>query len=149
MIKKTLSILLVLCLVATQFTACKKAFAAGPGSLPLVVSSVAGNFTISSFVSSSDAAATFSGYRFSFLENGTVTVTKDNNIKTGTWQFDDSNSTEIKLSFADTPLNELNRSWYVQELTGEHMLLTDDDNAAEEHGDDHSSYHSALEFKRE
>jgi hypothetical protein len=145
MIKSTLSFLIVLCLAATQFIACKK----DTTDTPVATGTVAGNFTINSFVSSTDQTAVFDGYHFVFSDNGTITATKENTIATGTWRYDDGNSTEIKISFSSAPLNELNRSWHISELSGARMLLTDDDDS-DDHGDDNpSSHHDRLEFERD
>lgn len=144
---KSISFLALLVLITGQFIACKKDNS-NPSSLPVTSSDIAGDFTVNSFITSSDQTATFNGYRFTFSENGTITATQGNTVSTGTWQFDDSDNSELKLNFSNSPLNELNKGWHIAELTTEHMLLTDDDDSHES-GDDNPSGHSKLEFERD
>lgn len=143
---KSALLITILVLITGQFIACKKD-TSNPSSLPVTASSIAGNFTVNSFTSSSNQTSLFTGYQFTFSENGTVTAIKDGTTNNGTWRFDDSNNSELKLSFSNTPLNELNKGWHIGELTTEHMLLTDDDKSNES-GDDNPSSHEKLEFKR-
>lgn len=145
--RKSISFFGILILLVGQFIACKKDNS-HPSTLPVTSSSIAGNFTVNSFIASSDQTAAFSGYRFVFSENGTVTATKDGIVSNGTWRFDDSDNSELKLNFSTTPLSELNKGWHISEFTTEHMLLTDDDDS-HEGGDDNASSHSRLEFERD
>ena len=145
---KSLTKLFILCLVVTQFIACKKDVASPSASLPLTASSIAGDFTINSFVSSVDQTSTFSGFSFTFNDNGTIVATKGSDTFSGTWKFDDSDSTELKLSFPDAPLNEMNKGWHIADLTEDHMILTDD-GGTEDSNDEHPSGNSHIEFERD
>lgn len=136
----------IVLLVAGPFVACKKDVSS-PSTLPATASNIAGNFTVNSFTTTSDQTALFTDYQFAFSDNGTVTATKDGVTSNGTWMFDDSDNSELKLSFPASPLNELNKGWHIAELTTEHMLLTDDDEL-HENGDDNPSSHKKLEFER-
>lgn len=126
--------------------ACKKDNT-NPSSLPLTAASIAGNFTVSSFISSTDQTALFSNYQFTFSDNGAATAVKDGVTYNGTWGFDDSDNSELKLSFSDGPLTELNKGWHIAELTSDHMLLTDD-SESHENGDDNPNSHETLRFQR-
>lgn len=133
-----------ICLVVSQLISCKKEVA-NPSSTPITASAVAGNFTVGSFVSSNDQTSVFNGFAFTFNENGTIVATKGSNTFNGTWRFDDSNNTEIKISFSTAPLNDLNGSWHINELNDDHLSLS----SGEAENDDDSSHHSSLEFERD
>lgn len=148
MILKSLGQLLILCLIATQFIACKKEVTSPSASLPITAGSIAGDFTINSFVSSVDQTSTFSEFSFTFNDNGTIIATKGSDTFNGTWKFDDSDSTELKLSFPDAPLNELNKGWHIEDITEDHMILTDD-GATDDSNDDNPSHDSRIEFERD
>lgn len=140
---------LFVALMATTLFACQKSDDNSPATLPVSASTVAGNFTVSSFTTPSDLTATFNGYAFVFNQNGTITATKGSDILSGTWMLDDSNASEMKISFSAAPLNQLNGSWHVV-ITGTNMVLTDDDDHNEDAGDDHPSSHdSRIEFERD
>lgn len=136
------------CLVAIQFIACQKDVSQPATALPLTASSVAGNFTVASFSDPANQASTFNGFHFTFNENGTVAATKDNSTFSGSWRFDDSDPSEIKLNFSDVPLTELNKGWHVDDLTDAHMFLTDD-GAGDDANDDNASHQSSVEFGRD
>ena len=138
----------ILCLVTTQFIACQKDVAKPSNSLPATANNVAGQFTVGSFVSTGDQTSVFNGFTFIFKENGTIVATKGNDTFNGTWSFDDSNNTEIKINFSDAPLNQLNKGWHIADLTEDHLLLTDD-GKNEDANDDHSSNNSSIEFERD
>ncbi len=143
---KSLMTLLIFGLLTLQFVACKKDVSAPSSSAS--TSSVAGDYMVSSFVNSGNQTATFDGFTFSFNEDKSVVATKGRDKYNGTWKFDDSDSTELKINFFDAPLNELNKGWHVQDLTEQHMLLVDD-SSDEDSNDDNPSSHSSLEFARD
>ena len=147
MLMKSLVSFFMLCLIATQFIACNKETANPSTPLPVTASSVTGNFTVGSFVSTGDQTSTFSGFLFTFKENGTIVATKGSDSFDGTWKFDDGNSAEIKISFSVFPLNQLNGSWHIEDLTDDHLYLKDS-SETEDNDDDHPSAHSSLEFER-
>ncbi len=141
---------LILCFLVTQLVACKKTVTTPSASLPPTAASVAGNFTIGSFESTGDQTAVFDGFTFTLNENGTIVATNGRDTFNGTWTFDDSNNTELKINFSDAPLNELNKGWHIAELTNDHLLLTDDGgNENADAGNDHASGQSTLEFERD
>jgi hypothetical protein len=148
MIMKSIIYFLVLCLLATQFIACKKDVSKPSNFLPPTAGNIAGTFTISSFVSVEDQTSVLSGFTFMFNENGIIVAKQGNNIFNGTWTLDDSNNTEIKINFSDAPLNQLNNTWHILELTNNHLLLTDD-HEYEDADDDHTSDNSSVEFERD
>ena len=148
MLMKPLIQLFILCLIVTPFIACTKEATHPSTTLAVTASSVVGNFTIGSFVSTRDQTSTFNGFTFTFKENGTIVATKDSDTFNGTWKFDDSNNTEIKINFSAVPLNGLNGSWHIEDLTDDHLYLTDD-SSAEDANDDHPSNQSSLEFERD
>jgi hypothetical protein len=82
---------------------------------------VAGDWKITYFNDSGDdETSDFSGYSFSFEDNGTITATKNNNTYTGTWSIADSNSNDdspddldFNIFFNQTnELEELNEDWH-------------------------------------
>ncbi|TKK71884.1 hypothetical protein FC093_02380 [Ilyomonas limi] len=137
----------ILCLIATQFIACKKETTNPSTPLLVTAASVAGNFTVGSFVSTGSETSTFSSFLFTFKEDGTIVATKGSDTFDGTWKFDDGNNTEIKINFSAFPLSQLNGSWYVEDLTDDHLYLKDS-SEADDNDDDHPSTHSRLEFER-
>jgi hypothetical protein len=70
--------------------------------------------------SGDDETSDFSGYTFSFEDNGTITATKSNNTYTGTWSITDSNSNDDSPDDLDfniffnqsNELEELNEDWH-------------------------------------
>jgi hypothetical protein len=148
MLMKSLIHFFALCLLVTQFIACKKDVTNPSSSLPVTAGAIAGNFTIGSLVSAGNQNSTFNDFAFTFKENGTIIATKGSETFSGTWRFDDSNNTEIKISFTDIPLDQLNGSWHIQELNDDHFYLTDD-SEHEDPNDDNPSHHISIEFERD
>ncbi len=144
---RTLIYFLMFTLIAMQLIACKKE-TASPSSLPVTASAIAGNFTVGSFISTGDQTTAFDGYTFSFKENGTIIATKGSDTFSGTWRLDDGNNREIKISFSNSPLNQLNGSWHIEDLTDDHLYLAGDGEQEDNH-DDHSDSNSYLEFERD
>jgi len=139
----------LLCMIVMQFIACKKEATNPSNGLPVTAASVAGNFTVGSFVGNGSQSTSLDGFSFTFKENGTIIATNGNDSFNGTWKFDDGNNTEIKIAFTNAPLDQLNKSWHIKDLTDDHLYLTDDSqNENEEHDDDYSSGNSSLEFER-
>ena len=137
-----------ICLIVTQFIACKKDVTTPSNALPVTAGNVAGNFSVSSFTGTGDQTSVFNGFTFTFKENGSIVATSGSDTFNGTWRFDDSNNSEIKISFSNAPLNELNGSWHIDDLTDDHMSLTDG-GEHEDPNDDHPHDHSHLEFERD
>ena len=136
-----------ICLIVTQLIACKKDVTTPSSSLPVTASNIAGNFSVSSFTGTGDQTSAFNGFTFTFRENGSIIATSGSDTFNGIWRFDDSNNSEIKISFSNAPLNVLNGSWHIEDLTDDHLYLKDS-SETEDNDDDHPSAHSSLEFER-
>lgn len=90
-----------------------------------------------------DLEDNFSGYLFNFSDDGTLTVTWDNEEANGTWSIDGTGN-DITVVFDITGFDDINATWNLHEIEVE---SDDDDNEAEvsfEIGDD-----DELEFKND
>ncbi len=134
--------------ITLQLAACTKNNTTPSSGLPVSAATVAGNFTVTSFVSSGETTSLFDGYFFTFNENGTLIAKQGNDTVSGTWRFDDSDSTELKISFPSAPLNEMNKGWHIAELTEDHLWLTDDDDNSDDSSDDNPKSRNKIEFER-
>lgn len=81
----------------------------------------------------------FSGYSFDFMDNGTVTASKDTISVNGTWSIgeesDDDNPKhlELNLSFpVIDPLDELIDDWHIDERTDTKIELKDDNDSGDD-----------------
>ena len=90
-----------------------------------------------------DLEDNFSGYLFNFSDDGTLTVTWDNDEASGTWSIDGTGN-DITVVFDIPGFDDINDTWNLQEIEVE---SDDDDNEAEvrfEIGND-----DELEFKND
>lgn len=89
-----------------------------------------------------DLEDNFSGYLFNFSNDGTLTVTWDNEEASGTWSIEGTGN-DITVTFDIPGFDDINDTWNLHEIEAE---SDDDDNEAEvsfEIGDDE------LEFKND
>ena len=86
--------------------------------------------------SGKDETSDFSGYSFQFNSNGSLTATKGNTTKTGTWSIgSSSNKFNIDLGAktdSNKPLGELTDDWRIVSITGSEIKLADDNAASGE-----------------
>ncbi len=74
-----------------------------------------------------EETSSFSGFNFTFNENGTVTAIKGISSVSGTWSTGtDDSQVKLILNFgANTPFDELNDDWHVIELKDVKVRLED------------------------
>jgi hypothetical protein len=98
---------------------------------------VNGNFTITKFTDSNpneDKTANFTGYVFTFSNDGRITAVKNEVTLQGTYSEKPSHEGEaakLTINFTDESLNDLNKSWQIELINDSAIHLSDDDNAAE------------------
>ncbi|MCC6289075.1 MAG: hypothetical protein IT249_14425 [Chitinophagaceae bacterium] len=94
-----------------------------------------GNWRVTLFTDSgNDETSDFSGYTFTFGNDGILTATKSNTSKTGTWSRS-SNDFNINLgekSDDNKPLGELTDDWDVISVSSTEIKLKDDNDSSEE-----------------
>lgn len=78
-----------------------------------------GNWYVSYFNEDDDVqTGDYNGYNFAFFGNGTIEVTKNSAVTTGTWStYTDSGYNKLDLSFANPALDELQEDWIILEYT--------------------------------
>lgn len=81
-----------------------------------------GNWRVSNFVEDGiNQTNHFSGYEFTFSENGTVSATNGTNTVTGTWTTSSSSSSDSKfiLNFnaSSGPFEEISEDWRIETVT--------------------------------
>jgi major membrane immunogen (membrane-anchored lipoprotein) len=93
----------------------------------------AGTWRVSYFnEENDDNSADFSGYTFTFEDNGTMTATKNGVTETGTWSTQD-NTTEFYMTIGNSkPLTDLSSGWTIIEKTETSIKLKDDNAAKNE-----------------
>ena len=94
-----------------------------------------GNWRVTLFTDSgNDETSDFSGYSFTFGNNGVLTATKAGSSKTGTWS-NPGNEFNIDLgekSDSNKPLGELSDDWDIISKTSTEIKLKDDNDASAE-----------------
>ena len=97
----------------------------GPGNQDLGNVLIDSTWLVASYVDSGDdETSDFEGYRFDFIDDGTIVVTNGSS-STGTWSVRDSGS-ELVLDFGtNSPLDELNDEWDVISFNNDRVELQD------------------------
>ena len=94
-----------------------------------------GTWRITLFTDSgNDETGDFSGYSFTFGDNGVLTATKAGSSKTGTWN-DNNNDFNIDIgekTDSNKPLGELTDDWDIISKSSTEIKLKDDNNASAE-----------------
>jgi hypothetical protein len=135
--KKILSLFTIVAVVITSCTKEAKAPQTNNGTNSITSSVVTGNFIITKFTdtnSSDDRATDFSGYRFTFNDNGSITVDHNGVISTGSYSekpAHEGEAAKLTLSFNDPNLVKLSKKWAINIMSDTAIHLNDDDNAAE------------------
>ncbi|MCS6917642.1 MAG: hypothetical protein RMK52_07535 [Chitinophagales bacterium] len=110
--------LLAVLMVAALFGACKKDDDGSAGEVSQTVQN--GQWRITKFIEDSvDHTSYFTGYVFTFNENGTVTATNGSNTVSGTWGTrNDSGKTKFDLYFSSPyEFEEISEDWVVLSFT--------------------------------
>ncbi|MFT3748847.1 MAG: lipocalin family protein [Agriterribacter sp.] len=84
--------------------------------------------------SGNDETADFTGYSFTFGNDGSLTVSKSGSTKTGSWSRS-SNDFNIDLgekSDNNKPLGELTDDWHIVSVTANEIKLQDDNDTSDE-----------------
>ncbi len=95
-----------------------------------------GSWRVSTFSErGSDETGDFSGYTFSFAENGQASALKSGASRNGTWSL--NNNTRFNIDFgpktdANKPLGELSDNWKVISVNSKEIRLTDDNASSAE-----------------
>ncbi|MBR9922643.1 MAG: hypothetical protein GYB31_17560 [Bacteroidetes bacterium] len=93
-----------------------------------LTSNNSGEWIITSFIEddNDDETSKFSGYTFTFEDDGTATATVNGNTTIGSWSDgNDDSTTKLVLFYGnDDPLEELNDDWRVLSSTDEKIELT-------------------------
>ena len=96
-----------------------------------------GDYIVTKFTDASsggDQASMFSGYTFTFKNDGTVIAVKNGVGETGTYTQKPSHEGEaakLDIEFNSEPLEELNKNWQVDLISPDAIHLSDDGNASE------------------
>ncbi|MBL7857471.1 MAG: hypothetical protein JNM57_07265 [Cyclobacteriaceae bacterium] len=87
----------------------------------------AGSWRVTYFFDDTEETTDFTGYSFTFSDNGTVSTTNGVNTVSGTWTTLTSDSgLKLVLDFGTTvPFDELNDDWKIQESTSIKIRLED------------------------
>ena len=94
-----------------------------------------GTWRITLFTDSgNDETGDFSGYSFTFGDNGVLTATKAGSSKTGTWN---NNNNDFNIDIGEKtdsnkPLGELTDDWDIISKSSTEIKLKDDNNASAE-----------------
>ena len=94
-----------------------------------------GTWRITLFTDSgNDETGDFSGYSFTFGDNGVLTATKAGSSKTGTWN---NNNNDFNIDIGEKtdsnkPLGELTDDWDIISKSSMEIKLKDDNNASAE-----------------
>lgn len=134
--KKLISLFTI---IAILFAACSKDSSTpndnnGNSSNSTVIT---GDFVITKFTDDNpneDKTAHFSGYTFTFNDNGTVAAIKNSITENGSYTEKPSHEGEaakLTLSFGSAALDELNKSWQIDLISNSAIHLSDDGNASE------------------
>jgi hypothetical protein len=88
---------------------------------------IEGKWTITYYFDEKDETGNFSGYELTFLENGTVKVSKDDNTIEGTWQtLTDDGKLKLGLDFGENEImKDLNEDWIVVDIKESRIELKD------------------------
>ncbi len=73
-----------------------------------------------------DQTSHYTGYAFTFNNNGTVNAAKTGSLVNGTWNSGNDDSTlKLVLGFSTSPFDELNDDWHVIQQTSVIIKLED------------------------
>src|SRR4051812_16734932 len=117
--KKILSLFTIVVVVITSCTKEEKTPKTNNGTNSITSSVVTGNFIITKFTdtnSSDDRTTDFSGYSFTFNDNGSITVDHNGVISTGSYTekpAHEGEAAELLLSFNDPNLVKLSKKWAI------------------------------------
>jgi len=98
---------------------------------------VTGSFTITKFTDDNpneDKTENFSGYVFTFSEDGKIIAANGMVTTLGTYSEKPSHEGEaakLTINFSDELLNDLNKSWQINLITDSAIQLSDDGNTDE------------------
>lgn len=83
-----------------------------------------GSWHVSYFYKDQDETVEYTGYHFTFINNGTINVIKNTNNSIGSWStYTDSGQNKINLSFDDSNLDELDEDWVIIEYSATTIRL--------------------------
>jgi len=85
-----------------------------------------GAWHVTYYFDKQDETSDFSGYNFTFDDNGTAVATKNTTTVNGSWSTENSSNGTVKLIMdfgATSPLDELNEDWRVLEHTDVRIKL--------------------------
>ncbi len=89
---------------------------------------ISGNYNITTFIQDgNNETGSVDDYALQFNAGDELLGISSMDTLYGTWEKDDSDSLEIQIFFNDAPLSMLNRSWHIQTLTDNVLILGDDD----------------------
>lgn len=115
-------LVIVISVVVLAFSSCSKSDNSNPATTNLT-----GAWRVSLYFDNSDETTLFTGYGFSFNNNGQVTATNGSDTKTGTWS---TTSTKFIIDFGiQAPFDKLNDDWLIEEKTSASIKLKDDNPA--------------------
>jgi hypothetical protein len=128
--KTKINLLVVTIIITLIVSSCKKDDNSTPSNnnnTTMASIITAGSWRVSYFHDGpDDHTSNFTGYSFTFSNNGTMTATNAGGTTNGTWSMDDSkNEFNITLSNAD-PLKDLSHGWTVISKTSTDIVLKDD-----------------------
>jgi hypothetical protein len=135
--KKILSLFTIVAVITSSCTKQAKTPQTNNGANSITSSVVKGNFTITKFTDtnlSDDRTTDFSGYSFTFNDNGSITVDHNGVISTGSYSekpAHEGEAAKLTLSFNDPSLVKLSKKWAINIMSDAAIHLNDDDNAAE------------------
>lgn len=121
------------------FSSCSKntATPSGDDNNNINSTTVTGNFVITKLTDSNpseDKTSNFSGYVFTFSENGDIVAVKDGVSTQGSYTQKPSHEGEaakLVISFDDNTFDDISKSWQIDLMNDSAIHLSDDDNAAE------------------
>ena len=91
----------------------------GGGSNPTFTATItSGTWYVSYFFKDQDETSDYTGYHFTFMNNGTINVIKNASNSNGLWStYTNSGQDEMNLNFENSNLNELNEDWVIIEYS--------------------------------
>ena len=124
-INKIAGIIIIAILSISSFTACTDDNSNNNNNIDNIVSE--GAWSVSKFNEDGiDHTSYFSGYQFSFADNGTLTATNGSTTMNGTWSKGTDDSTPkliITFSVTDGPFEEISEDWEILSSSTSKMEL--------------------------
>lgn len=76
--------------------------------------------------SGTDKTSLFSGFNFTFNNNGSITAVNNSSSVYGNWsEGKDDNQSKLYLTFSSNPFNELTDDWHITEQSPQKIKLED------------------------